>query len=88
MWRNNNLDAPSRIKGVSKEDIRRLIFIIIAVFAAAKSIHAANKKADLDNILTKCAEYCDRLGNTVLDITCIEKIEERIYLQSHFFKKK
>ena len=64
-----------------------LISIIIVIFAITNSNYSENKKENLNNILTECAKYCERLGNAVLDIACIEKIEERIYLQSHFFKK-
>ena len=35
-------------------------------------------QAELKTILTKCAEYCVKLGNSALDFVCIEEINEKI----------
>ncbi|MCJ7579583.1 MAG: hypothetical protein MUP98_03500 [Candidatus Aminicenantes bacterium] len=34
---------------------------------------------ELDLILKKCAEYCEKLNNSVLDFICMEKITEEIH---------
>ena len=33
---------------------------------------------ELERILDRCAEYCDRLSSSVLDFVCLEEIEEKI----------
>ncbi len=37
-----------------------------------------NDQEDLEKILKKCAEYCERLSHSVLDFVCTEKITEEI----------
>jgi len=63
---------------------RMLISILIfAFFAIQINSHAANSETgsqeELEVILKKCAEYCERLENSVLDFVCEETMKEDIY---------
>lgn len=55
------------------------IFIIFStqVFSQRVNSHST-RQAELETILKKCAEYCERLSNSVLFFVCKEKITERI----------
>ena len=62
------------------------IYLILFFFIFAYSnygLHSADKqkkdKIDLETILEKCAEYCERLANVVLFFVCQEEIKEEIY---------
>lgn len=56
---------------------------IFFIFSFLISIYAANSKtgdqAELELILKKSAEYCEKLNNSVLDFICKEKITEEIH---------
>ena len=56
-----------------------LIFIIfsIQIYSQVASTNSANQE-ELELILKKCAEYCEKLSNSVLDFICNEKIKEEI----------
>ncbi|MCJ7579584.1 MAG: hypothetical protein MUP98_03505 [Candidatus Aminicenantes bacterium] len=56
-----------------------IIFMIQAFSQANRSL--SEDQDDLDEILKKCAEYCERLSNSVLNFVCIEKITESLYPQ-------
>jgi outer membrane lipoprotein-sorting protein len=44
-----------------------------------------NSPEDLDDILNKCADYCERLARASLNFVCNERIEEERY--EHFFRR-
>lgn len=49
------------------------------------SVSQGNNEINLDQILNKCAEYCDRLSNSALFFVCQEKIDEVIYYYTYRF---
>lgn len=58
---------------------------VVAVDFKLKKISAVqsptstpDEKVDLETILDKCAEYCEKLSNSVLDFVCEETITEEI----------
>lgn len=62
--------------------------VIWAAFLLIVSISAQEIQTDnpdnkgqdeLEKILEKCAEYCEKLTHSVLDFVCREKITEEIY---------
>ena len=57
-----------------------IFFFIIISIQSFSHIENSEKKdqAELELILKKCAEYCERLSNSVLDFICEEKITEEI----------
>lgn len=54
-----------------------LAFVSIQIFTQAEK-PKANEQDELENILKKCAEYCEKLTRSVLDFVCREKITEEI----------
>ena len=62
-----------------KTFISILLFIIISIQSFSHIENSEKKdQAELELILKKCAEYCERLSNSVLDFICEEKITEEI----------
>ncbi len=62
--------------------------IIIVFFLFASIIHPisvfdtpSNNQIELKKVLQKCAEYCERLSNSVLYFVCQERIEEVAFLR-------
>lgn len=57
-----------------------LIFIIFTtqVYSQKANPHSTSQ-VELEAVLKKCAEYCERLSNSVLFFVCKEKITEKIY---------
>jgi hypothetical protein len=57
----------------------------LVLWCAYPSSHVFPQKAEmeLDTILEKCAEYCDRLANAVLHFVCIEKVTQEAFQGSH-----
>ena len=56
------------------------IFIILSIqFYGQKNDSSPTDQEELTVILQKCAEYCEKLGRSVLDFVCDEKITEEIY---------
>ena len=49
------------------------------VFSSFPSGLQKNNRIDLEKILKKCTEYCERLSQSSLLFSCREKIEEKIY---------
>jgi hypothetical protein len=45
----------------------------------SESVSQRQYSPELEKVLEKCAEYCERLARVVLDIVCTEKIVETIY---------
>jgi hypothetical protein len=60
-----------------------LIFIVFStqVYTQKADSHSSGQ-AELETILKKCAEYCERLSNSVLFFVCKEKITEKISSRS------
>lgn len=57
-----------------------LIFICLsAQIYSQKANSGSSNSEELKVILKKCAEYCEKLGSSVLDFVCDEKITEEIY---------
>jgi len=59
-----------------------LLSISICLFQNTTASGYSSEEAGqpkLEEILEKCAEYCERLANSVLDFVCQEKITEKIY---------
>jgi hypothetical protein len=74
------------IRGRMKKQKFFFIYMILFFFIFAYSNHglfSADKqkkdKIDLEIILEKCAEYCERISNAVLFFVCKETIKEEIY---------
>jgi len=62
-----------------KTFISILLFIIISIQSFSHIENSEKKdQAELELILKKCAEYCERLNNSVLYFICEEKITEEI----------
>ena len=62
---------------------RRTISVLFLICSTSLFIpfilsSSKNKQRDLEAILNKCAEYCERLTNSALFFVCREKIEEEI----------
>ena len=51
----------------------------VARISSNSSERHPDKQVQLEEILIKCAEYCERLNNSALFFVCQEKIEEEIY---------
>jgi len=66
-----------------------LIFIVFSTqIFSQKIISDSSNQAELETILKKCAEYCEKLSNSVLDFVCIENINENFfynYRKGHYF---
>ena len=64
-----------------KTFISILFFIIfsIQIFSQTDELNTGDQE-ELDIILKKCAEYCEKLSNSVLDFICNEKIKEEMYI--------
>jgi len=66
-----------------------LIFIVFSTQIFSQKINSdSSKQAELETILKKCAEYCEKLSNSVLDFVCIENINEQFfynYRKGHYF---
>ena len=60
--------------------ISALFFVILSsqIYSQRANSDSANQ-AELETILKKCAEYCEKLSNSVLYFVCREKIKEEIY---------
>jgi len=62
---------------------KTILLVLILIFLSAhffSQIENSDKRdqEELDEILTKCAEYCEKLTHSVLDFVCTEKITEEI----------
>jgi len=62
---------------------RILLFMLFLIFLSAQFFSQTDNPKMVDQeklnlILEKCAEYCEKLSNTVLDFICLEKITEEI----------
>ena len=57
-----------------------MLFLIIfsAQFFSKTENSDKRNQEELEQILKKCAEYCEMLNNSVLDFICKEKITEEI----------
>ena len=53
-------------------------FVFWCAFAFSLSFPQSSE-AELDTILEKCAEYCDRLANAVLHFVCTEKVTQEAF---------
>lgn len=51
---------------------------LVAIFYTYFS-SGAQTESQLDIILNKCAEYCDRLSNAVLHFICTEKVSQEVF---------
>jgi hypothetical protein len=60
-----------------------LIFLVFSthVYGQKASSHSSGQ-AELETILKKCAEYCEKLANSALFFVCKEKITEKISSRS------
>ncbi len=57
-----------------------LIFIVFSTQTYSQRTNSnSTNQVELEVILKKCAEYCEKLSNSVLDFVCNEKITEVIY---------
>ena len=55
------------------------VFVILAIQVFSQQADSnSTGQEELETILEKCAEYCDRLGHSVLFFVCREKITEQI----------
>jgi len=61
--------------------ISALFFVILSsqIYSQRANSDSANQ-TELETILKKCAEYCEKLSNSVLYFVCREKIKEEIYI--------
>lgn len=64
-----------------------LIFLSTQFFSQTDNPKMVDQE-ELELILKKCAEYCKRLENTILDFVCKEKITEEIFPYHLGFPKK
>ena len=56
-----------------------LVFIIVSTQMFSQQVNShSTRQAELETILKKCAEYCERLSHSVFFFVCKEKITERI----------
>ncbi len=56
-----------------------LIFFVFSTEIYSQKINSdSSNQTELETILKKCAEYCEKLSNSVLDFVCNEKIIEEI----------
>lgn len=55
------------------------IILFLLVYGIAYTNTQENNKLELETILKKSAEYCERLANSVLYFVCKEEITEKIY---------
>ena len=59
--------------------ISALIFIIFSAQTYGLGVDSnSTDQAELELILKKCADYCERLGNVALFFVCQEEIKEEI----------
>jgi hypothetical protein len=56
-----------------------LIISSIHTYGSFDSDSRTDSRIELDTILEKCAEYCERVAKSALFFVCREKIEEEIY---------
>lgn len=60
-----------------------VLLFSMMLFASGFSYHGQKEvpgiDSELEKILEKCAEYCDRLSNSVLFFVCMEKVTEEHY---------
>ena len=57
-----------------------VLFLISNFFSqAGVSNNHFDREKDLEHILARCAEYCERLANSALFFVCQENIQEEIY---------
>ena len=65
-----------------------LVFLFLSspapAFSQKETPELENTK-DLEKILQKCSEYCNKLANSALDFVCLEKIKEEIFYQPRIF---
>jgi hypothetical protein len=60
-----------------------LIFIVFSTYVYSQKAEShSSGQEELETILKKCAEYCERLSNSVLFFICQEKITEKISSRS------
>ncbi len=66
-----------------KKKVVIISFFILVVFSfpiySQRTDSDSTDRSELETILKKCAEYCERLSNSVLFFVCKEKIKEEIY---------
>lgn len=66
-----------------KKRVIIISFFILAVFSfpiySQKADSDSTDQAELETILKKCADYCERLSNSALFFVCRETIKEEIY---------
>jgi len=63
---------------------KMILFGILLIFSASIGSESFYQDPEisqeqLDEILKKCAEYCEKLSHSVLDFVCTEKISEEIF---------
>ncbi len=65
-----------------------LIFLVLSthVYGQKASSHSSGQ-TELETILKKCAEYCEKLANSALFFVCKEKITEKISSRSAIIAK-
>ncbi len=57
-----------------------LIFFVFSTEIYSQKINSdSSNQTELETILKKCAEYCEKLSNSVLDFVCQEKFTEEIH---------
>lgn len=76
-------------KGQKKNQIILMCLILALLFVISPElVHSRypasglKNEVDLENILKKCAEYCQKLTNSSLFFVCNEKVKEEIYRPS------
>ena len=58
-----------------------LYFIFVSANLFSQTDNSiSDDQEELELILKKCAEYCEKLSNSVLDFICNEKIKEEIHV--------
>ena len=70
----------SELKVKEQKALFSILFCIIfstQIFGQTEVLKTDNQ-GELKIILKKCAEYCEKLSNSILDFICNEKIEEEI----------
>lgn len=66
---------------------RILISVLVFIFFSTqiysqRANSDSTEQVELETILKKCAEYCEKLSNSALDFVCQEKVTEEIYRYS------
>lgn len=56
------------------------MLLLTSGFSSQSQNKASGQNTELEKILIKCAEYCERLSNSVLFFICNEKVKEELYL--------